>query len=485
MSSPLELYHPAGTAPRMRVVGSEWLSLLGPPRPANDEGQADLVVVAPTDAECRAPGWFTRAANSTAAALADEAVAFLIAPRRWRSQLLSAARAAGLELGPAVLHLPNYAWSRHLVAADRSALRYATECLLPRTSWKSRAASLVCRFPGGERLVAYQGAASVIARRRGGTALLAWLSEAAGTPVRADRVVVTPSWRAQQATFTIAVVDEGTIAPWLVARVGSGPKAAREDLGEERALAAFSDSAQAAGAAVPRVKTSTQLDGAPVVVESGVAGRVAATLLAERPDEADAVLDRTLVWLLRWNRLTAAESQLTRAYVEQEVLSPARAVTPSLEVGADYLARLERLCDELVGRRSTLVAAHDDLTMVNVLVGRDGGLGVVDWDTARPDALPLVDFFYAVVDVSTASTSYADRPRAFEACFVKGVQPPAVREHQQRFEQALAVDPPVAELAFHACWLHHAANELARGETNGSFLAIVRLLAADPERFRP
>ena len=60
-----------------------------------------------------------------------------------------------------------------------------------------------------------------------------------------------------------------------------------------------------------------------------------------------------------------------------------------------------------------------------------------------------------------------------------------VRAREAVFVRALDLAPPVLALSFHACWLHHAANELTRGDEDGPFVAIVRLFADDPGRFAP
>jgi hypothetical protein len=449
----------------------------------DDAGPADLVVVAPTADECRAPGWPARAACTIAGALEADGVAFVLPPRLWRARLLRTVRAQGLVLGPTIFHLPALTWSRHFVAAG--AMHYATACVLPRSSWRGRAASLAARVPGGTRVLAQADLASVVVRKPGAAPLLRWLAEAAGT-LDPDHVVVSRTWRAEGGSFTVAVVDDGSAGPRVVARVGSGPPAARAALGEARALETFGASVQAAGATVPRPLASFDLRGVPVLVETGVPGRVAATTLSERPGEARAVLDRVLAWLLRWNRTTAAPATLTATLLADEVLEPARRVAPALPSGDAYVRRLEQLCGDADGAPVTLAAAHDDLTTMNVLLTRNGSIGVVDWDTARADALPLVDFFYAVVDAYTASERYLDRARAFGDCFsVAGRHADAVRALRSPFERALGVTPDVLQLAFHACWLHHAANEVARGETDGPFLAIARQLAADPEEFSP
>lgn len=442
-----------------------------------EAGPADIVVVAPTVEECRAPGWLARAAGMVAGALNEDGVAFVLAPLRWRFRLLRAVREQGLVVGPTVLHLPDLGSSRYLVTAG--AARYATACLVPRSSWRGRAASLATRVPGGTRLVGQTDLASVVVRGRGAGPLFRWLGDS-----RAERVVVTRTWRAEGGSFTVSIVDDDAARPRLVARVGSGPPAARESLGEARALETFAASAEAAGAAVPHPVSTSQLDGVPVLVETGVPGRVAASTLSERPDEVEAVLDRVLAWLLRWNRGTANGATLTTALLTDELLAPARRVLGTVPAGDAYVELVERFCGDVAGARVTLAAAHDDLTMTNVLLGRKGSIGVVDWETARADALPLVDFFYAVVDAYAASARYVDRARAFADCFgAGGRHAHAVGARQAPFERAFDVTPAVRAVSFHACWLHHAANELERGEADGPFGAIVRQLAADPERF--
>ena len=118
------------------------------------------------------------------------------------------------------------------------------------------------------------------------------------------------------------------------------------------------------------------------------------------------------------------------------------------------------------GRAVKLVAAHNDLTTANVLVAHDGRLGIVDWDTAAPRALPLTDLFYAVADAEAATRGFADRVAATSV------------EHERRFRDALGLDDAVADLCFHACWLRHAANESLRDQETRPFLEIARTVAA-------
>jgi len=360
--------------------------------------------------------------------LPPDAVALLRLPARARAAV---ARRAELELGPAVLEIGG-----RLVPAERGAVRWALGAVP--ASARGRLARVAPAWALG------LAAPAAIARPPGSRPLAAWL-RALGT---GTSVVAAPG-----AAF---LLDGERLR--LAAKVGAGLPARRE-LGEGRALAELGPAARAAGADVPEVVEEAELGGQPLLVTTGVEGRPASVLLAERPGRREELVGRIAEWLLRWNLATAAETMLSRELLEREVLAPARVV-------GTLVPELERLVRAVEGRPVKLVAAHNDLTTANVLVG-DGRLGVVDWDTAAPRALPLTDLFYAVADAEAATRGFADRAAATNS------------EHEQRFRNALGLDDEVADLCFHACWLRHAANESLRpAERARPFLEIARTVAA-------
>jgi aminoglycoside phosphotransferase (APT) family kinase protein len=127
-----------------------------------------------------------------------------------------------------------------------------------------------------------------------------------------------------------------------------------------------------------------------------------------------------------------------------------------------------------------ITAAHNDLSMWNVVVANDRRIGVVDWEAASTCSLPLLDFYYAAVDATAATRGYADRLRAFASVFGDGGVPSGkTAELESIILKGLGVDRTSARLAFHACWLHHAVNELQRtsGVQPGPFVRIVQSIA--------
>jgi hypothetical protein len=121
---------------------------------------------------------------------------------------------------------------------------------------------------------------------------------------------------------------------------------------------------------------------------------------------------------------------------------------------------------------------------VNILVDESGQLGVIDWESARSEDLPLIDFFYAVVDAVAAVQRYANRAQAVANCFAPGCAAVStVAPITARVRDAVEVPAEVPELCFHACWLCHAADEHQKEKPRRPFLQIVQWLALHLSQF--
>jgi len=249
----------------------------------------------------------------------------------------------------------------------------------------------------------------------------------------------------------------------FVAKVGGGPA-------EAETLRELEAAARAAGARVPEPIRTGAVAGLPLLVESVVPGRPASSHLT--PSRIPAYLDELAGWLERWNVATARPRRLGQAELDRALVTPLRA----LELDEEHRRRLEERCLRAEGRSVPFVAAHHDLTTANVLVGN--GLGIVDWDAAEAAALPLTDFFYAAADARAAADGFRDRVGAFARTFAADGTPAAdVEPLQARLVAALGLEPDVVRFCFHACWLRHAANELAQSGP-GPFVEISRRVAA-------
>jgi hypothetical protein len=426
--SPLELLHPDGIAHTALVLGDACPPGLAPERPEAD--LVDLVVVA--------GGELAPAIQTAAERLAPDGILY-VAARPWRAA--RTIRAAGLVPGPALLTLRGTGSRRLLVPAQ--AAPDALDRLVPGAGWRGRAARLAARF-GAARLLPHLAAGGIVGRRPGARPLHEWLTTGSAIV----------SWSEGS---SLLVHADGAVA-----KVGGGPA-------EAELLRELGPAAREAGAGVPEPVRTGSVAGLHLLVESALPGRPAAASLT--PRTLPGYLEELVPWLQRWNTATASPRPIARADLDRALLAPLQA----LQLGEEYRRRLDELGTRTEGRGMPFVAAHHDLTTANVLIG--AGLGIVDWDAAEAAAFPLTDFFYAVADARAAADGFRDRVGAFSATFASDATPTRdVAPLQARLVAALGLEPDLVELCFHACWLRHASNELARSGP-GPFVEIARQVA--------
>jgi len=484
----LELLHPDGIAHRSLLIGSNAPTTLLLQSRTEPGQYADLVILAPTVPECRTTGWLEEAAQSLARQLATHGVAYVVAPPRWRFRIKHLLHDHGLSVELPIIHLPDHAANRYLVPLSPAPARYAFSKLLPIPRWGSALAMIGLRLPGCERLLGnVLPSVGFVARHPGARPLFDWLFRLDCGRRRSGSAVISTSWRGKDGAVIIHRFLGCDATPSAVAKMNLTMKNSENRVGEAKMLACLGPSARSAGARIPQPLHLGQLNDHPVLLQSVVGGLPIAPLLASRPNQLPDLMERLVVWLEHWNRSTMATTPLDRKLLDQEILAPAALLAPLLEQGGEYHDWLTGRCAAVAGATTTLVATHNDLTMWNVLLDEQRRLGVLDWEAAREGGLPLVDFFYAMTDAVAAARGYVDRQKAFEACFSPaGTYAHAVARLLKRLRDVIEIPDEVAELCFHACWLHHAANEhrVAVAGAPRPFFKIVQQLALHRHQFR-
>jgi aminoglycoside phosphotransferase len=481
--SGIALFHPAGLPVTTRVLANHDLALGAPP---DTRQPADVIVVdAVRDGAAGQPA-LSPLVDHLAADLADEGVGYLLARPGDRPRLQALLRGQGLVIADERLHLPIWSASLALVPKDRLPLRYALAKLIPKLSLRPRLAALAGQQWGGAALLAsLLPVIGLVVRRPAGRPLFDWLFRLDAEIDPASAIIVRTGWRASEGVTVLYTLPPGAASPGRVIKVG---KPGHDLQGEVRRLAELAPAAQLSGATVSRVLSLTHWPDRQVLLQSAVPGQLAATLLSTSPHQLRPVLGRLVGWLERWNAATRTVAPLTAERLQGEWLDPAARLAPELDNASAYLAWLAHQCAAAQDRPLPFVAAHDDLTMWNVVIDGRAGLGIVDWEHSGRFGLPLVDLAYAVVDAVAAADAYRDRFVAFQACYAPGgAHATRVAQWQQRRCRTLALAPDLAQLCWHAAWLHHAANEQA-GWQPGSprpFLQIVQWLAAQSAFQRP
>ena len=474
--APSELILPDGVSRRSVVVGGGCPARL---RPSNGErdGPVDLAILAPTEEELRDDEWLWSSAATLMNRLDADGVLYVLVPPRMRRRLRKVLKAAGAEVIRPVVHHPDWSRSHYLIPLGGGSARYALRRLMALRPLKRAVADLALQLPWTIELLRdrHPGVAWA-AQRSGARPLGDWLAQAQGCKSDGG-VLVKSMWRGEHGTAVVFSTDnQGSLR--AVAKL-----ALDRTLGEERAqresatLLRLAPAARVSGAEVPEVRVVHTGPGT-ILLERPIDGHSAAWLLLSRRQFFPRVLARLTDWLEQWNRRTVEVRIAESEWLEGQVLRPSAAL-PTLRERPDYLAWLRQHCNALAGQPIPVVAAHNDLTMSNLVVTVDGRLGVLDWEAAG-ERMPLADLFYAAVDAASAEDHYADRVEAFQRCFEAGGRwCQLVGDSEARILSATNTSSEVAALSFHGCWLQHAAAEAGKrapGEPR-PFLRIVERIA--------
>ena len=479
----LGLLHPLGHAETARVIGRACRPGLAlcPQQVNRAAGAADLVIVAPSQEDLATAGWLQEAVRDAAASLTQDGVIYILAERSRRRELQTLLRACGLTVVKVLLHHPNWAEAGTIVPLESGPLAYAFTRLIRTDPRRRKVALTLMRLPGVLPLVGrLLPSVGLIAQKPGARLQTAWFTRLLEAGSDRAGVVVSTSWRGREGAVLLHAVDGRLGKPAAIAKTWLSTEGATAAEREDTGLHEIAARAAESGVRVPELLARGRLGQQPYLVETAISGEKASVLLQRHPERLGEVLSRLTTWLIAWNLSTVQQRALTGDLLEAWLIRPCREVGSSLGAGEAYLDRLVALAGRLLGRTSALAATHGDLTMVNVLIDRDMGLGVIDWETARESGLPLADFFYAAVDAVAAIDDYRDRPAAFRACFAPdGRYRALIADLQARFVDELELTEDHVALSFHASWLSHALAE--RRETARSapdeFLRIAREVA--------
>jgi aminoglycoside phosphotransferase len=371
--------------------------------------------------------------------LGDETlVAVLARARRARAAL----ERSGFTPAMRLAHLPDVARSRYVFPMRDPAAAFAFRRIpmSPRKRHLGRLAAGAGMLPS----------TTIVYRRPGARPLLEWLAGLGQERPRCSAFVLQ-GWR--DAAAAVVFRFAGVPRPDLVVKVGVEAPA------EASALSAFGTGAREAGADVPRVVSEGRLGDVPMVAQTFVSGTPAFEAVRGSPARADELLGSVAGWLRGWNKATVTRRPFTEDDA-QRLIRTARDLDDSFE---PHTRRLATAC---IGSTVPFVAAHNDLTTVNVLADGERTLGIVDWSSARGACLPLGDLAYAAADVEAAIDGYRDRVASFEGGLLAATRSRLLEDAARE----LGLDQPIAELGVHACWLQHAANE----REPGSFREILR-----------
>jgi hypothetical protein len=475
-ASVLDLFHPSGAAAILTTIGSAPPPyLVGERRSIGDVG-ADAVLLAPSEEECRADGWLAGAAATIARTLSANGIVYAVIPRRWRRTVANLLAAHGLFVAARYIHLRQGARTHYVIPCDPAIVRRLLTTLAARRRFVVLAGA-AWAIPGAAFIArAAWGSTGMLLRRPGARAALAWTPAVqAGASCAGWTVIRHRSVGAR----THAVISSFGIGGDLAAVIKAPLSESAIDASRREALSLsrLAVSASRAGAVVPTANYAHEAR--PALHLEPLRGTPVAHLLRSDPARLETTVCRIGEWLRLWHELTARPGRATSARLTSEVLAPASRLADRLPGGPAYVRWLEARCALVQDAHLPFVASHNDLTVSNLLITEHGKMGVLDWEGARYDGLPLVDLFYSAASACEASGSRATRAAAFIDAYNRSTSIGAVvAAIAATTASSLRLSVPMADLLRHAAAIQHAADECAReGTDGGPFLQLLRWLA--------
>jgi hypothetical protein len=463
----LDLWHPSGVVARRLGLGAA-----APSGESQDgSGPVDIAVVAPGASELD-HAWLERSIALAAERLAADGLLWTIVPGRRRRSAERAIDRSGLAVLDAILTVPPWPGTAHLIPIAPGTLLDAGVRHLGLRPGLSRSAAALADTGAGKALLRRAApSCALVAGHRPPPEPLRWLGELDGRGVAT--ATVTVGVRADAPVAVALRFPPESRAPDLAVKTAfDGP--GRERLQRERqALQALGPVAAGAGAAVPVLQPTA----ADVLATRVVGGRPAEAVLAREPERLERLATSVANWLLRWGRATSSTGAATPALLDDVLVGPADRATAAGLATPQYAQALRALAERLEGGPLVLTAVHNDLTMANVLDAGEA-IGIVDWEEAAPAGLPLRDLWYSLAD-ALARARRLTRADAVEGLVRRtSVAPAALAGAPGVHAAALSLSRDQAKLGFHACWLGHACNELRRGRSDGPYAAVVRRVAS-------
>jgi hypothetical protein len=272
--------------------------------------------------------------------------------------------------------------------------------------------------PGRIGVVAPQGAPTSILSRLDATVRSSWtqLGMPGPAPDRLQPLVVGHR-RPETGVVTVLLFPSRGGEPVVAKfpRYGStNPSLQRE----EAALQHVSDAVTAPiRVSLPRPLGVHRIDDVDVQLQTGVPGhhlvaRTASTRL--RPPRVADQLDTVLSWCLELQGASAHERVVDDRLIAERLVPLAAAAVTALGGDPRVSAFLDRTLDQAGGLEGTslpMVVAHGDYWAGNILVERDRVVGVVDWERATTDDLPIWDPLKAVGSTAYHLDRYRTIPR--------------------------------------------------------------------------
>ena len=212
-----------------------------------------------------------------------------------------------------------------------------------------------------------------------------------GSPHRLSCVIGTPRFRASSHVLFFVLAGD-VPAPILVVKMPRLPCDNGPLHREASNLRRLQASRPQGFDSVPRVVAYEEYANRAVLVETGLEGHP----IDLRARQAVPGIERVIDWLVDVHTATLRPSSTVAGWYQRTALDPLEVLARMAGSGPierELIDRTAMLADTIRESELPLVFEHGDFSPPNILVLRDGEVGVVDWEMADPQGLPGSDLF--------------------------------------------------------------------------------------------
>jgi len=284
-----------------------------------------------------------------------------------------------------------------------------------------------------------------------------------GAPTQFACVIMTPRFVASSHLVFLVLRSDGT-DPVLVVKLPRLRSANASVKREAKNLQAIQASRGGGFDTIPQVITCEPYGGRQLLVETALAGYLMDSRLVRR--DPAYCCNLVIEWLTHVHGASHRFNKVDPNWFDRLVERPQGYLTSVFPISADegrLLERTRELTAPLRWMRLPLVIEHGDLSHPNLMLLKQGGLGVVDWELADPLGLPVCDLIFFLTYVAFAArgaNSGDDYLAAFHGAFFAhdAWARPYVRDYAERLQLSPQALAPLMVLV----WVRYFAARLAR-----------------------
>ena len=279
-----------------------------------------------------------------------------------------------------------------------------------------------------------------------------------GDPERLAYIVVTPRFRAS-GHVVFLIFHQGQKQPVLVAKMarlkGHVEQIDREVLNLQMLRANHSK----INGSIPRIVACDMYQGYRFLLETALVGELMSPAVIRRLPEHRCELVIEWLWdiqpkVRRFSDADWFETIVERPFRQFESLFPLTAEESTL------LEQTKALVFPLKHTTFPLVFEHGDLSHPNLFLLRDSSLGVVDWEMARADGVPMHDLYFFLSYIARAISTMDDDTAVFRTAFF---EPDAwTRPYIERYARQFRLAPSLLKPLFVLCWSRYVIHTLRR-----------------------